>query len=167
MITLKMESISHDRACLFGAIHNNKMHLNEMGEIVHNEFKKTSEIRKNIEIDCFVVMPNHIHGIVIINHVGAYGIRPNHIFTNHIHTPPIKLHKNFKSPSNNLGSMVRGYKSAVTRQINKYQNTTDVRIWQRNYHEHIIRNKQSYYHIREYIFQNPKRWKEDVFFTDP
>ena len=59
-----------DRICRFGDIENGEMKLNEMGLIAHNEWIKTSEIRKNVELDVFVVMPNHIHGIIILNDMG-------------------------------------------------------------------------------------------------
>ena len=60
----------HDRVCLFGEILNNEMVLNEWGIIAQNEWIKTKEIRKNVELDVFIVMPNHIHGILIINDIG-------------------------------------------------------------------------------------------------
>jgi putative transposase len=87
-----------------------------------------------------------------------------------LHSPPIEINKGecnspppeFKSPSNNIGAIVRGYKSSVTKQI-KLLNR-DPFVWQRNYHEHIIRNEQSYHRISNYIINNPEKWNEDKFF---
>ena len=136
------------REHLFGRIVDGKMMLNHAGKIAQNELQKTLTIRKNMDIYCFVIMPNHIHFIVVI--VGAY-----------CNTP---LPVQFISPSNNLGSMIRGYKSTVTKQINKFRKTPKRSIWQRNYYEHIIRNAKSLGQISEYIFANPKNWENDMFF---
>ena len=79
------------------------------------------------------------------------------------------LQKNIlRSPSNTIGAMVRGYKSAVTKQLNilnaeKYDQSS--MIWQRNYHEHIIRNAQAYQNIADYIINNPMKWDADKFYT--
>ncbi len=90
-----------NRECLFGAIKNGEMTLNKLGKIAYNELKKTSEIRKNMEINCFVVMPNHIHAIVTINNsVGAYCNTPQLVSQNDFNT---SQKTKFQSPSNNLG----------------------------------------------------------------
>jgi REP element-mobilizing transposase RayT len=140
------------RECLFGTIRNGKMVLNEIGTIARNELEKTSTIRKYMTIDCFIVMPNHVHAIVIIdNPVGAY-----------CNTP---LRGKFKSPSNNLGAMIRGYKSTVTKKINQFRQTYKKPIWQRNYYEHIIRNEESFQKISDYIIANPQSWGNDKLYS--
>ena len=156
-----------DRECLFGKIKNGKMILNNAGKIIRNELRKTSEIRKNMKIDYFVVMPNHMHAIVIINNsVGAYcntPLRNTPLRNTPLRNTPLRI--KFQSPSNNLGAMVRGYKSATTKQINKLGNTPKNPGWQRNYHEHIIRNEESFEKIHDYIIYNPQNWKNDKFFV--
>lgn len=136
------------RECLFGEIHAGKMVLNEGGEIAKNELKRTSEIRKNIEIDCLVVMPNHIHAIVVI----------------HDDVRASTLRKTFASPSNDLGAMICGYKSIVTKKINQLQKTPEQLVWQRNYYEHIIRNEESFEKIAQYIHFNSQNWEHDDYF---
>ncbi len=159
----------HNRECLFGEITSGEMMLNEMGNIAYNEWMKTPELRPNIELDVFIVMPNHIHGIIKINEIGGRGV---------LHTPinndttqsnkPNDIQGEFnspiRSPSQTIGSIVRGYKSSVTKKINALHDCPDCSVWQRNYHEHIIRNEQSYQTISNYIINNPAKWEEDKFY---
>jgi len=142
-----------NRACLFGHIFNGKMILNDAGKIAFDAWMQTPNIRSNIELDAFVVMPNHIHGIVII-HGGE------------LHSPGYEkgeCNSPLRSPSNNIGAIVRGYKSSVTRQIRLLNHSIDV-VWQRNYYGHIIRDEMSYERIAEYINNNPLKWNEDRFY---
>ncbi len=144
---------THDRACLFGEVVEGQMRLNDLGQVVKEEWFRSAEIRKEIRLfaDEFVVMPNHIHGIVwIVEHgnvgiVGAHGRAPPQ------HLP---LHRAPRS----LGSFVAGFKSATTRRINEIRQTPRAPVWQRNYYEHIIRNEDALHRIRQYIAANPLRW---------
>ncbi len=150
--------VTYDRQNLFGRVANGEMKLNNAGGIVKTEWLKTREIRKNIELDVFVIMPNHIHGIIIIvddDNVGAYRHTP--LQNRHASTP-------FQSPSKTIGAIVRGFKSAVTKQINQIRNTPGLPVWQRNYWEHIIRNEIELNRIRQYIIDNPKKWDDDRYF---
>ena len=170
--------------CLFGKIVNGEMQLNETGEIVREEWEKSAEIRKEIEIHEYVIMPNHLHAIAEIvsidandeMSVGAYGIRPTEICTNnpmgdgndsgvchdnqsgvcHDNQSGV-CHTPLRSPSKTLGALVRGFKSSVTKQLG-------FSLWQRNYYEHIIRNDKSYQHIANYIVNNQINWETDRFF---
>ncbi|MDD5438669.1 MAG: hypothetical protein PHS37_00590 [Candidatus Omnitrophica bacterium] len=126
---------------MFGEIHGGAMRLNDYGVIVRDEWLKTADIRAEIEMDEYVIMPNHIHGIVwIVNPVGAYG-----------HTPLPDVSNKFVSPSKTVGAMVRGFKSSVTKQINVKRDTPAAPVWQRNYYERIIRDEAMLRHIRGYI----------------
>jgi len=73
---------------------------------------------------------------------------------------------NKRSPSNTLGAIVRGFESAVTKQINVLRNTPGESVWQRNFHDHIIHNKPEYFKIKNYIINNPGNWKNDIFFNN-
>jgi len=257
-----------DRECLFGEIKNREMILNANGIIAYNEWLQTTKIRSNVELDVFVIMPNHIHGIVIINnhaiddgrgvlhtpgllmndrgnkpdvlHAPVSGSGTPGLLMNDRGNKPDVLHAPgsvlgapgsalgtsgsvlgtsgsvlgasgsvlgapdsvlhapgpalgtsdsikgvcdtplqitvgrdlgvcdtpLRSPSNTIGAIVRGYKSAVTKQINilgsgNYNQSSTV--WQRNYHDHIIRNEQSYQHILNYIINNPAKWDDDKY----
>lgn len=152
---------AYDKECLFGEIENGVMRLNEYGEIVASEWMRSAEVRLEIECGEFVVMPNHFHGIVRI--VGAYGNTPlsrddqQRAYCHgraYCHTP-------LRSPSRNIGAMVRGFKGAASRRINQIRNTPGALVWQRNYYEHVIRDDADYNCIAEYVANNPQRWMED------
>ena len=142
--------------CRFGKIENGKMILNDAGQIAFNEWMKTPDIRSNVQLDAFVVMPNHIHGIIIITDVGRGVSHTPNDETCQYHNQGI-CDTPLRSPSNTVGAIVRGYKSAVTKQIG-------YSVWQRNYHEHIIRNEKSYQYIANYIINNPSNWDKDKFY---
>ena len=178
---------SHNRECIFGNIEQENMRLNEFGKIAHNEWMRTPDIRDYVVLDEFVVMPNHMHAVFMI--VGAYRDTPlhpnrdmskqkqniskyiNHNVSQHNREPitrknnqittSINRKSGLKSPSNTVGAIVRGYKSAVTNQINQIRKVRGVPVWQRNYFEHIIRDEESLHRIREYIWSNPQQWNED------
>ncbi len=142
----------YHRQCLFGDIFDGVMQLNRYGAIVEKEWLRSSLIRQEIELDKYVVMPNHFHGIVTINPVGANG------------RSPLQLLNPTKFPSmkpKSLSSLMAGFKSAVTKQINLIRDTLGTKIWQRNYYEHIIRNERSLNNIRQYIINNPLSWDND------
>ncbi|MCC7119008.1 MAG: hypothetical protein IT310_10825, partial [Anaerolineales bacterium] len=159
-----------DRKHLFGKIVNGEMRLNQFGVIARDEWVKTSEMRKNIEMDEFVIMPNHMHGIIVIDDGdggdrGVDGRRRGVL--QYAPAEPAK----FQSPSQTIGAIIRGYKGAVTKQINTLQINAGVynmpeRIWQKNYYEHVIRNEISLNKIREYILSNPLNWKEDDYYLE-
>ena len=131
---------------------NDEVRLNGYGEVVKQEWFQSAQIRREIELDAFVIMPNHIHGIVIIHEpVGANGVRP--IQTNG------GLPQRMKPKS--LPSFVAGFKSSATKHINKLRNIPDIPIWQRNYYEHIIRNENELNLIRGYIIDNSLQWQFD------
>jgi REP element-mobilizing transposase RayT len=160
----------------FGEIENKQMILNKIGIIAQKEWIKTADIRldMNLKFGEFVIMPNHLHGIIIIrknlfNTPGERGNEhrnsihrtsatlPDTPSTGSIHTP-----KNFFGPqSKNLASIVRGFKSAVTiqaRQINPHFG------WQPKFHDHIIHDMESFERISQYIANNPRNWENDKFF---
>lgn len=138
---------THNREYLFGDIVNGEMALNEYGQIVWDEWIKSSGIRGEIELDEFIITPNHLHGIIFIeNPVGANGRSP--------------LHRT-NMGSKTLSSFMAGFKSTVTRQINQIRNTPGISVWQRNYWEHIIRDEKSLENIRNYVINNPAKWDED------
>lgn len=161
-ITICVQNREH----VFGDVINGKMVLNEFGQIAWDEWFNTGFIRDNVFLDAFVVMPNHIHGIIEIFDVdnpsiGVYRdtplLRNRNIRNNSIYKTK------FESPSNNIGAIIRGYKSVVTKQINQITQTPGTKLWQRNYYDHIIRNEESLLQIREYIKHNSRNWESDRF----
>lgn len=136
-----------DHQCLFGEIVNGEMQLKDFGQIVYDEWLRTAKLRPNVVLDVFIVMPNHFHAILIIESRGVSTYAP--------------APTNFRSPSQTVGAIVRGFKSAVTKQVNEIRNTPGLDVWQRNYYEHIIRNENERNLIRQYIIYNPQKWEFD------
>ncbi|SKB14936.1 conserved hypothetical protein [Planktothrix sp. PCC 11201] len=144
-----LTTCAQDRKCVFGTIENGVMIANEFGDIVYEYWQKIPEHFPNIEIDLAVVMPNHFHGILVIG---------DRYFDNDDSrdggkTPPLR------KPI--LGQIVGYFKYQTTKSINKIRNQMGVKIWQRNYYDHIIRTEESLENLREYILHNPLRWDID------
>ena len=140
-----------DKICRFGKINNEQIELNEFGNIAKNEWLKLPERFKYIKLDVFVIMPNHLHGIIIINDINL----------------GVKINETENMPYR-IGDIVGAYKSLVSNQCLKLYKTQNVimgKLWQRNYWEHIIRNEDAYYEIGNYILNNHLTWKEDKLYV--
>ncbi len=147
--------VTYQRENRFGKIINREMKINEYWEIVVNEWKKSALIRAEIELDVYVVMPNHFHAIVYItDNFDVHRCRGDRPIAP---TTTISAGPTPKS----IGALVAGFKSAVTHQINQKCLTSGLPVWQRNYYEHIIRNEKSFLKIRRYILENPMQWEQD------
>ena len=138
---------THNRKKLFGDIYGNEMHLNEYGRIVCDEWEKSFIIRPELLSDESIVMPNHFHGIVKI--VSESATRP------YSRAALQKQRGIIYRPPKSLSSFMAGFKSAVTKRINKMRNTSGERVLQYRYYDHIIRNEKELYCIRQYIKNNP------------
>ncbi|MBK9662296.1 MAG: hypothetical protein IPO71_04045 [Nitrosomonas sp.] len=153
---------THHRVPLFGEIVDGVMVLNTAGQIVEKCWCAIPEHFPQVTLDEFVVMPNHVHGIITVgaNNVGAndYLPLPSDETPIQSNEPPRPLQH---GTSRTIGSMVRGFKIGVTRW---FRANTDIHaVWQRNYYEHIIRNEDAYLAIAEYIQTNPQRWETDTY----
>lgn len=145
-----------DREPYFGDIEDATLLPNEIGKIAWLEWFKAIEMRPdmNIELGEFVVMPNHIHGIIIIG-------RNN--FNKPDYSNCSESQNQFMAQSKNLASIIRGYKSAVS----SYANKNNINFeWQTRFHEHIIRSEDDYATIANYIINNPAKWEEDKFYSN-
>ena len=156
----------HIRPDIFGKTENGAMILNEYGQIAMQCWLKIPQHFLHTILHEYVIMPNHIHGIIEISqNVGAKNIVGN-VGTKNIvdnvgakNFSPLRIaDNNPRGTSRTVGSIVRGFKIGVTKQIG-------YSVWQRNYHEHIIRNKESYQYIANYIVNNPINWEKDEFYT--
>ncbi len=152
------------RAPLFGRVVDGEMVLNAYGEIVREEWFKTAQVCPYVELfaDEFVVTPNHIHGIIWIVDAGV-GARRRRAPTVEQFGKPVPGF---------IPTIIRAFKSAVTRRINARRGTPGARVWQRNYDEPIIRNpvrvhgRAPLHAIRRYIAENPLRWHLDRYNPD-
>ena len=148
---------THRQRCLFGNIVDGQMQLNAIGDIVVDEWLQTAAIRRETELDEWVVMPNHFHAILFIRSCRGTARRA-----------PTSTCERFGKPvAGSLPTIVRAFKSAVTRRVNERQNTPGAKIWQRNYWEHIIRSETELNGLREYIRNNPARWSLDRLYVAP
>ncbi len=134
--------VAHLRECLFGVIVDSEMKLSQCGEIVHDAWLDLENHYTNIELDEVCIMPNHVHGIIVL--------------TNAVTTGAATHEKN--AP---LSEIIRALKSFSARRINIARQTPGIPVWQRNYYEHIIRDQQEYMAIQAYIIQNPLNWEHD------
>jgi REP element-mobilizing transposase RayT len=136
---------THNKQCLFGAIENGIMNLNPNGQIVWKCWEGTPRHYAGISNEIFMVMPNHIHGIIII-HDGnkRSGSKPD----------PTKKHP--------LSEIIRAFKSYSTRNINELRHTKGTVVWQHGYYEHVIRDGKDFQEIGEYILGNPSKWESDT-----
>ncbi len=139
------------RVKFFGSVKNGKMILNKYGRVVEQQWLWLEKQYPWINLDEFIIMPNHLHGIIKIN-------RGNHVGT----TLGLSLHKKqklYKRQKNLLSKSICAFKTTSSkkiRQINHYNFT-----WQRSFHDRIIRNEMELNRIRHYIRQNPKKWYRD------
>jgi putative transposase len=149
-----MTICTRNRECLFGEIVGATMHLNNAGTIVQQCWLDIPIHFPHTQLDEYIIMPNHIHGIICIeNAVGAKNFSPL----------PIRQPRP-RGTSKTIGSIVRGFKIGVTKWIRQYTSSNDV--WQRNYWEHIIRDDAKLHSIREYINNNPAQWELDELYAE-
>ena len=151
---------AYDRRCLFGDIVDGAMRLNDVGWVVETCWEAIPDHFPHAGLDAYIVMPNHIHGIVLITAaaktVGAKNLSPLPGASRSQKSPPPS---SFQTPTRTLGSIVRGFKTGVTKRVRK--NMDVHHVWQRNYYDHVIRNEADLQRIRQYIADNPARWAED------
>ncbi len=136
---------------LFGHIIDGEMVLNEVGRMVTDIWAGIPSHFPNVELGEFVVMPNHIHGIISIT-VGARHAVPLQEGTIESYGKPV---------SGSLPTIVRSFKSATTRTFHEFSGNLEKHLWQRSYYEHVIRNEREYRAIYDYILANPMNWEKD------
>ena len=149
-----------ERECLLGDVVAGEMRLNGIGQIVQEEWLRTAEMRKNVILDEFVVMPNHFHAIIHIHDiVGAHCMRPD--YNERAHVDRAHISAPLRRKPGSIGSIIAGFKSVATKRINQLRNNPGVPVWQRNYYERVIRNELELESIQQYIVDNPAKWQED------
>ncbi|PSB02232.1 transposase [Merismopedia glauca] len=128
---------SHNRECIFGEISEGEMQLNELGKIARSHWQQLSQRYQNLQIDESIVMPNHLHGIII-------------------------LLESSSDRRKSISEIIRGFKTFSTRQINGIRHQYGIPVWQRNYYDRIIRSEEELNNVREYILKNPQNWDIDT-----
>ena len=140
------------RQLWFGTVNDETMQLNDAGRMVHAEWQNLATRFPQIELDTFIIMPDHIHGIISITGDAA---------------PTPTPHSNERpngTITGSIGRIVQAFKSLTTNAyiqgVHQYGwQPFPGKLWQRNYYEHIVRNEYDLQRIREYILRNPSRWK--------
>jgi len=141
--------VTYGHKCIFGKIKDNEMHLDDLGMITQECWKQLPDHFFDIEVEPFVVMPNHLHGIITIHENDRRGT---------IYRAPTT--KKFGQPVvGSVPTIMRTYKAAVSRLARRKLGM--VNIWQRNYYEHIVRNQSDLESIAGYILANPIHWSDD------
>jgi REP element-mobilizing transposase RayT len=167
----------NDRKCVFGDVRNCEMVLNECGKMVDKWWQELKRKYNMIEIDEYKIMPNHLHGIIVI--VGAdLCVRPdngdnvnnNRINNYDIDNINIKRQTCRSAPTPMVGTIIQWFKTmSLNEYIRNVKNNNwpkfDIRFWQRNFYEHVIRYESDLARIREYIINNPANWEKDEYYS--
>jgi REP element-mobilizing transposase RayT len=136
---------------LLGEICNNTVYLSSIGNIVKKSWLKIPGHFKDVRLDRFVIMPNHLHGIIIIQRKPS---KDTDIISSEVDS-------NHKHRALDLGQIVAYFKYKTTKIINEINKTPGSPLWQRNYYEHIIHDEEEMKRYRKYINENPKNWVTD------
>ena len=145
---------THCHKNLFGEIKNRRMILSDFGYVVEEEWLKTKELRDYIDLDYYIIMPNHFHGILINESRDKARLVPTN-------------ERRFGKPiPNSLSSIIGSFKSAVSKKINKIRKSPGVKVWQAGFYDHIIRNDLDLFRIRKYIKNNPLKWELDEYYKE-
>jgi REP element-mobilizing transposase RayT len=149
-----LTTCTYDRQSLLSTIEEGQVRLTDLGKIVEEEWLRTEQMRRSVALDLHVIMPNHVHGILfLLPDAGKEEERERS-------TP-------FRAPSQTVGAIMRGFKSVTTSRIRKLPGHADLRVWQREYFDHVIRSEADLARIREYIVNNPAKWELDRYFLQP
>jgi len=144
-----------DKSSFLGNIENEKMMLSNLGEIAEKHWKQIPDYYDQVMIDEYVIMPNHIHGIIIICDDSETG------------QCPVTTGKEARSNRRYgvLSKVINSYKGIVTKTIKKMFNDTNF-AWQRSFYDHVIRNDEALLKIRQYIKNNPLKWQLDEYYSE-
>ena len=164
-----MTIVAWQRESLFGEVVDGKMMLNRHGYIVCDAWFDLKNHYQHVELGEFVIMPNHVHGIIVLTDDGRDGSSasggtnsPDITYAGTDNLPVNQNRPYVKSqPRHGLPEIIRAFKSFSARRINRQRRTDGIPVWQRNYYEHIIRNEREMDNITKYIETNPLRWNED------
>lgn len=143
-----------NRECIFGEVVDAEMHPSQFGEIVLKWWHELPNYYPPVELDEFIVMPNHMHGILVITDVGAGLPR--------LSPRPNGRQDAAPTGKRTLGQLVGYFKFQITKEINQTRDTVYAKVLQRDYYEHIIRSEREWNAIAKYICDNPANWNADM-----
>jgi putative transposase len=139
------------------------MRLNEAGEMARRCWEDIPTHFPYAALDAFVIMPNHIHGVIVIQGRGEASAAPIRVFkeSRESDASPLREGRPNGTQPGSLSAIVQNFKSVSTRKMNAACGTPGTPVWQRGYYEHIVRDEAELTALREYIQGNPGRWAED------
>jgi REP element-mobilizing transposase RayT len=149
-----------NRECLFGEIENGKMMPNKYEEILENCWNDLPNHYPNLKLDQFAVMPNHVHGIIIIENDNTTVDYPNTVVETGL-KPVSTETPDITDNTHGLFEFIRALKTFSARRINEQRQTPGISVWQSRFHDHIIRDENELNRIRKYIIDNPANWGND------
>lgn len=147
---------TQDRDCVFGEVANREITLSDAGQMVETIWRELPQNYPGVQVDAFVVMPNHVHGIIILVGAGASACPDD----------PGLGRPQGVAPTMSLPDVVHRFKSLTTARyrqgvLQDGWSPFRHRLWQRNYYEHVIRSEEELNRVRQYIIDNPAHWAED------
>ncbi|MDO8612587.1 MAG: transposase [Dehalococcoidia bacterium] len=154
---------TQSRECIFGDVIEGQMVLNDPGKVVESVWRELPEHYPGVAVDACAVMPNHLHGIVVLVGAGRANVEPVGAGASACPEPG---QPQGVAPTLSLPDVVQRFKSLTTAKYRKGVRDSGWqpfagRLWQRNYYEHVIRNEDDLDRVRRYIAENPLRWDED------
>jgi REP element-mobilizing transposase RayT len=160
--------ISYRRVCIFGEIVKGMVELSLVGDLVKNCWLSIPNHFESTNLDEYVLMPNHLHGIIFINESRGKGkaFASNGSSLSILSFANALPLRQVGTQSGSLNAIVQNFKSVSTRLVNKSYFKPGNKIWQRNYYERIIRNERELNAIRQYICDNPLNWERDEEYVD-
>jgi putative transposase len=170
--------VAAGRQCLFGHIEEGRMQLSDAGKVAQEQWAKLPGRFPMLELGAYVVMPNHVHGILVVNDHSRRGTAED---LQNLEDDPSRRrgtaedlqnlddNSSRRAPTEEFGkprpgsisTIVRSYKAAVTFRIHLMRGTSNTPLWQRNYYEHIIRDDKDWQRIHKYVESNPAMWEQD------
>ncbi len=159
--------ISWRRECVFTVVEGGENRLNSIGKVIESVLHKVSHNFRLARVEAFVIMPNHIHAIIVIDESEEKMAHPPEANGKNDLSENDNKKKRMNGPApNSLGAIIGQLKSRSTKRIWKLTGMNQRPIWQRGYYEHIVRNEESMEKIYLYIAGNPANWSEDEYFSD-
>jgi len=138
-----LTTCTHERLPLLGEIKAAKLHLNAIGKIVSDSWFELPYHYARLRLDAFIVMPNHVHGLIALHNPVGAGLRP-------------------ARRSDTLSEIVRAFKGFASRRVHtEVRGFSKAQLWQRGFYDRIVRNGEECGKIRRYILRNPERWEYD------
>lgn len=163
-----MTICTNNQENLFGEIQNKKIKLSRIGKIVEKFWKEIPKHFPFVKLDQFMMMPSHLHGILIINNTSVGTPRPRPVGTPQWGVPTKNIKKQIRKSNhkpewkpNSLGSIINQFKSVCTKKIRKEYPWIGT-VWQSRFYDRVIRNKSEFNHIQNYILSNPENWENDA-----